>query len=452
MIADAQYDIKNKNWYPCFADPIIEREFLLEFNFDSLKPGRTALFIIIFLWAGFAWFDLNLDEPVRSSVLYFRFLVVTPLFLIILAMTYSKYATRIYQPMAVFTMFIIEVGIYYIVKFFNFQAIVHSMGFELLLENELGNFFFIFIWYLVILMASMIARINTLQSLLNGLVVVCLYILSIIHFHPSFMIVIITAAALSTTLFVMLIGSLFIQQYARQNFRAAKLLAESMQESESLLLNILPVQIANRLKKAPGTIADGFNHVSVLFADIVGSTKLFEKYQPDVIVNMLNQVFSKFDTISKKYGAEKIKTIGDAYMLASGVPDVSQDHSCIVANCALDMIKATDHFSDPDGNSIQIRIGIHTGPAIAGVIGTHKFSYDIWGDTVNTASRMESHGDVGRIQTTKEIFENLKNNFIFERRNKIEVKGKGEMETFWLIGRKELGGRKLNSNNKNADG
>ena len=438
MIADTKYKIKNKNWYPCFADPAIEQEFLQEFNFESLKPGKIALFIIIFVWAGFAWFDLHLDDPVRSSVLYFRFLVVTPLFLIILALSYSKYATRIYQPMALLTMFIIEISIYYIVKFFNFQEIVHSMGFELLLENELGNFFFIFIWYLVILMASMIARINTLQSLLNGLVVIILYILSIIHFHPSFMIVIITVAALSTTLFVMWIGSLSIQQYARQNFRAAKLLAQSMQESESLLLNILPVQIANRLKETPGTIADGFKHVSVLFADIVGFTKLFVKYKPDVIVKMLNQIFSKFDTISKKYGAEKIKTIGDAYMLAAGIPEISHNHSSIVADCALDMIKATKDFSDPDGNPIQIRIGIHTGPAIAGVIGTHKFSYDIWGDTVNTASRMESHGDVGKIQVTKEIFENLKNNFIFEWRSEIEVKGKGKMETFWLIDRREF--------------
>ncbi len=438
MISDAKYDIKNKNWYPCFADPAIEREFIQEFNREALKPGRIALFIIIFLWTAFAWFDLHLEEPVRSSVLYFRFLVVTPFFLIVLALSYSRYAVRIYQLMAIFTLIIIEGGIYYIVQFFNFQEIVQAVGFEFLLDNDLGNFLFIFVWFLIILMASMIARINTLQSSLNGLVVVFLFVLSILKFRPSLIIVIITVSALITTLFVMWIGSLYIQQYARQNFRAAKMLAQSMQESESLLLNILPEQIANRLKETPGTIADGFNHVSVLFADIVGFTKLFEKHTPEVVVKMLNQIFSKFDTISRKYGAEKIKTIGDAYMLAAGIPETCNEHSSVVANCALDMLKAAGNLSDPDGHPVHIRIGIHTGPAIAGVIGTHKFSYDIWGDTVNTASRMESHGDVGKIQATKEIYENLKNSFIFEARDAIYVKGKGKMETFWLTGRRKV--------------
>ncbi len=435
MKIDTQYDIKNRNLAPCFTDAGVEYEFMQGFNYEALKPGRIALFIIIFIWVGFSVFDLNMDAPISSHVLYFRFLVVTPLFLIVLALSYSKYAIRIYQFIAFFTLFIIEGSIFYIVGFFNFQEIVQSMGFTFLLENELGNFLFIYIWFLVILMASMIARINILQSLTNGLIVTFLYILSVIKFHPSFIIVIITTAALITTLFVMWVGTLYIQLYARQNFRALKLLDHSRKESERLLLNILPVQIADRLKSTPGTIADGFNHVSVLFADIVGFTTISRRHKPDDIVKMLNEIFTRFDEISNHYGAEKIKTIGDAYMLASGIPEANTTHGAIVANCALDIIDAVSSFKDPDGNPIQIRIGIHTGPAIAGVIGTHKFSYDLWGDTVNTASRMESHGNAGRIHASEEIFKILSSRFIFESRDVIEVKGKGTMNTYWLLGR-----------------
>jgi class 3 adenylate cyclase len=260
---------------------------------------------------------------------------------------------------------------------------------------------------------------------------------TIITYQPSKLFVIIAMTFLVAILPVVLIGSLYVESYARENFRALKLLAESMQKSETLLLNILPSAIAERLKHTPGTIADGFNDVSVLFADIVGFTRLSRRYSSEVVVQLLNEIFKKFDNISKKYGVEKIKTIGDAYMLAAGVPEAQTNHCAVVADCALDMITAVKNISDPSGNPIQIRVGIHTGPAIAGVIGMHKFSYDLWGDTVNIASRMESHGDTGRIQVSREIYETLKGTFIFEPRAEVEVKGKGKMQTWWLNGRCE---------------
>jgi class 3 adenylate cyclase len=151
---------------------------------------------------------------------------------------------------------------------------------------------------------------------------------------------------------------------------------------------------------------------------------------------MLNHIFSQFDHIAKKHAVEKIKTIGDAYMLAAGVPETRPDHCAAVADCALDMVAAATNMSDPKGDPIQIRVGIHTGPAIAGVIGAHKFAYDLWGDTVNTASRMESHGASGKIQTSKEIYQILKDDFLFEFRDRLHIKGKGEMQTWWLIGRR----------------
>lgn len=434
MNSDDRYEIKNKNFHPHFKDSKVEYEFMAEFNFEALKAGRIAYFIVLFVWVGFSFFDMHLNDQARSSTLFFRLLVVTPFLLVMLGLLHSKYAVRLYQMISLFILFVIEISIPYVVKFYDFQELVRSMGYELPMNNADGKCIFIFIWLLVIFMGSLVARLNIVKSVLNGLLILFLCGVIVFNYQPSFIFVIIGIPFLVSTLLVVWIGTIHIQQYARQNFRTAKLLAHSMQESEDLLLNILPVQIANRLKNSPGTIADGFNHVSVLFADIVGFTKLSGHYKPDAIVKMLNRIFTRFDQISNQYGAEKIKTIGDAYMLAAGIPEVSTNHCETVAHCALDMIDAMASVSDPDGNPIQIRIGIHTGPAIAGIIGTHKFSYDIWGDTVNIASRMESHGTAGKILVTDQIAKVLENDFILMPHKEIEVKGKGKMETFWLTG------------------
>ncbi len=436
MDGDNQYDIKGMNWNPQFKNATTEREFMLEFNSEALKSGRIGVFIILIVWFGFTWFDLRLDDHVRASALFFRLLIIMPLFLLILTALYSKYAISKYQVLTVITLFIIEGGIYYVVKFYDFQAISQSIGCDFPLIEADAKCIFIFVWLLIIFMASVIVRLGVLQSILSCLIYILFSILSIYTYQPSKLITIMVLPFFIATLPIVWIGSLHVQRYARENYRAAKFLAYSMQQSESLLLNILPSQIAKRLKKTPGTIADGFNSVSVLFADIVGFTRLSERYEPEAVVQMLNRIFSEFDNISKQYGVEKIKTIGDAYMLAAGVPETRTNHCDLVADCALDIIAAAEHFSDPGGNPVQIRVGIHTGPAIAGVIGAHKFSYDLWGDTVNTASRMESHGDAGKIQVTREIYEKLKDTFILERRDEIEIKGKGKMQTWWLRGRR----------------
>ena len=435
MNNDVQYEIKNENWSPCFIDAEVEREYLKEFNLDALKIGKAGTVIILIVWIGFALFDVRLNENARSSALFFRFLVITPVLLVFMGLMYTRMAVSIYQTLILLELVIIECSIYYVVGFYDFGEICHSMGLELPLGESDGKYLFIAIWLLVTFMGSMIARMKVIQSVLNGISILLLLILSIIDYQPSVIIIIITIPFLITAMPVVWLSALHVQQYTRQNFRAAKLLAYSMEQSESLLLNILPVQIADRLKKSPGTIADGFKHVSVLFADIVGFTKISRRHRPEAIIKMLNQIFTRFDQISNKYGAEKIKTIGDAYMLAAGIPEICTNHCETVANCALEMIDLAGSFLDPDGNPIEIRVGIHTGAAIAGVIGTHKFSYDIWGDTVNTASRMESYSNAGKIQVTEETFNALKDRFIFEKRGAIDVKGKGLMKTYWLKGR-----------------
>ncbi|MBN1935860.1 MAG: response regulator [Anaerolineae bacterium] len=217
-----------------------------------------------------------------------------------------------------------------------------------------------------------------------------------------------------------------------------KLAREKIQQeqalSERLLLNILPKPVADRLKQGEKIIADDYAEITVLFADIVGFTATSARMKPDRMIAMLNQVFSVCDQLAEKHGLEKIKTIGDAYMVVGGLPQPRIDHAQAVAEMALDMQREITALTDDAGQPLAIRIGIATGPAVAGVIGSAKFSYDVWGDTVNTASRMESHGCAGRIQVTAAVYERLRDKYRFESRGVIQIKNKGDMLTYFLIG------------------
>jgi class 3 adenylate cyclase/HAMP domain-containing protein len=216
--------------------------------------------------------------------------------------------------------------------------------------------------------------------------------------------------------------------------RTAQLTKEK-ERSEQLLLNILPSEIAERLKKTNESPAEYFEEATILFADIVGFTSLSARMEPMELVAELNKIFSAFDQLTEKYNLEKIKTIGDAYMVVGGLPVSRPDHATAIANMALDMqayIKTLDKIF---GEALEIRIGINTGSVIAGVIGIKKFIYDLWGDTVNVASRMESHGKPGSIQVTEATYTHLKDDYILEARGQITVKGRGEMNTYWLVGR-----------------
>jgi class 3 adenylate cyclase len=235
-----------------------------------------------------------------------------------------------------------------------------------------------------------------------------------------------------------LLGGLFatfsaVAYYARR----ATLIAEDRldvahQRSEDLLLNILPPSIAGRLKATRGTIADGFSEVTVLFADIVGFTTLSAQRAPHRIVELLNELFCHFDDLADRLGLEKIKTIGDCYMVAAGLPEPRDDHAEAIAHMALEMLRVVHEMAAKHGEALDVRVGIHTGPVVAGVIGKRKFVYDLWGDTVNTASRMESHGVPGAIQVSDDCRRLLDGKFKLSRRGEIDVKGKGKMET-WLL-------------------
>ncbi|WP_455279644.1 adenylate/guanylate cyclase domain-containing protein [Cupriavidus necator] len=221
-----------------------------------------------------------------------------------------------------------------------------------------------------------------------------------------------------------------------------RLLAEQ-ELSERLLLNLLPCSIAERLKARPDLIASGdpeliadsFPDVTVLFADIVAFTRFSAGMSPEQLVAVLNEIFTEFDTIADHHGLEKIKTIGDAYMAAAGLPEPAPDHAVRAAQMALDMTEAFMHFNRRTGFNLQMRIGINSGPVVAGVIGKRKFIYDLWGAAVNIASRMESHGVAGRVQVTDATRRLLGESFLFEERGVIEAKGIGTLHTWFLTGR-----------------
>jgi guanylate cyclase len=232
------------------------------------------------------------------------------------------------------------------------------------------------------------------------------------------------------------IAFMLLATFAHQRNEALVGLRVEQEKSEALLVNVLPGSIAARLKATDQTIADHFDATSILFADVVDFTPLSQRLPPAEVVGILDRLFSHFDGLVERHGLEKIKTVGDCYMAAAGVPDPHEDHARRAALLALDMRDAVTTSAVAGREGLELRIGINSGPVVAGVIGRKRFIYDLWSDAVNTASRMESQGTPGDIQITQATYELLKEEFVCTRRGTIQVKGKGEMETWYLVRRR----------------
>ena len=243
----------------------------------------------------------------------------------------------------------------------------------------------------------------------------------------------VTNFLMTNALLSVLILMACVYYFYRAGHAAESLLDEERARSESLLLNILPGPIAERLKDGERVIADRFDDATVLFADLVGFTPLSTHMTPESLLRLLNRVFTDFDHLADVHHLEKIKTIGDAYMVVGGVPNPGEDHALRIARMAVGMMDAIRHLSVETGLNLNLRIGIHSGPLVAGVIGTKKFIYDLWGDTVNTASRMEAAGVAGAIQVTESTRALLEREFRTQSRGRIDIKGKGLMEVFLLL-------------------
>jgi adenylate cyclase len=246
-----------------------------------------------------------------------------------------------------------------------------------------------------------------------------------------------TVGFISSAVFsaVMVVATVFYAM--RETDRAEKAMEAEYQRSESLLANILPASIASRLKDPTRTIiADKYDDASILFADIAGYTKRASDTAPTELVRFLDTLYTDLDALVDRHGLEKIKTSGDSYMVVSGVPKPRSDHLQALACLALDMADAVADLKDPEGREIPLRIGLAAGPVVAGVVGSRKFFYDVWGDAVNVASRMESTDVEGRIQVPQSVYERLKDDYVLEERGKVDIKGKGLMHTWYLVARR----------------
>jgi adenylate cyclase len=244
-------------------------------------------------------------------------------------------------------------------------------------------------------------------------------------------------AFISTTAGACLLIFLTVWYAMREVSRAEAAMEVEYNRSEALLTNILPATVAAKLKDpAHGTIADRYDDASILFADIAGYTEQSSQITPTELVRFLDRLYTTFDRLVDRHGLEKIKTTGDAYMVVSGVPTPRPDHIEAIADLALDLSRAVAELRDPRGKPVPLRMGIAAGPVVAGVVGARRFFYDVWGDAVNVASRMESTDVIGRIQVPENVFERLKHRFVLEERGMVEVKGKGAMRTWFLVGRK----------------
>jgi len=410
-----------------FLDDALEAEFLSAyFDLEVKRYTRFSLAVASFFFLGYGIHDAFFLGPLREHAWAIRYGIFLPVAVAVLLLAQTRAYARFHQPAALAFGLAVNVVVLWI------GAIAPPMPFALYTSYA----------FLFVTLGPFIARMNvTTQSAYTLLTSALFLLFAATTSHPD------TATTVSIAATILVVGSIGAivaradQLQSRRVFIQRQTIATQMEEldaerakSEALLLNILPSSIADRLKSSSRAIADGFPEVTVLFADIVGFTKLSARLSPEELVRGLNEMFSTFDDLAESLGVEKIKTIGDAYMAVAGLRG-DKDHAKTIAEMALGMVGGVAKFNRFD-EPINVRIGIHTGPAVAGVIGKKKFIYDVWGDTVNTASRMESHGSPGAVHVTEETHRLLEGTYDFEPRGEIDVKGKGKMRTWFLRGRK----------------
>jgi class 3 adenylate cyclase len=430
MTASATNVPASSRFSGAFVNRALEREFQAE-HFD-LDVRRFTQFSLGLSSLGFLAFGLEdayvLPPSLRAHAWAIRYGLFGPVGAAVWALTFTRAYARFHQAaMLVFGL--------------SLNAVVMGIG---AIAPPAG--FFIYNGYAVLFvtLGPFIARMNVVtQSIYTALSIGLFAVYAHFVSRPEMAIGISTGATLGA---MGVIGALVARQaemQARQMFLQRRTIRAQLAEidserakSEALLLNILPVSVAARLKADGGAIADAFADVTVLFADIVGFTRMAERLTPVEVVRRLSELFSAFDDLAEELGVEKIKTIGDAYMAASGLSVDATRGAHAMAKMALGMLARVEQFSHRYEDPLHVRIGLNSGPVVAGVIGKKKFIYDIWGDAVNTASRMESHGTPGRVHVSEQTRLRLESEYVFEPRGDVEIKGKGVMRTFYLVGPK----------------
>jgi class 3 adenylate cyclase len=408
-----------------FADAELEKEYLQD-HFSTWIPMTYPVITLIALvgWVSFGLVDWLATPEITELALTIRFGIMVPIFLFFFLIRNNKKTVKL---LSLLPSFILIVGS------------IHVLYIGILADSSTGIIWRIFP-IVFITSAPLMTGLSPLKTIIHGAIILLLFILVEIIWHPdnqfAFIFLLATLVLVSV---VSSFGSYLLHKVRRKSYWQSLIIDWQMteldkerQKSDRLLNNILPKTIASRLKENETIIADKHESVSVLFADIVGFTVLSSKMPAEQLVRQLNTIFSEFDKFSEELGLEKIKTIGDAYMVSSGLPEHYSDHADRLVKMAFKMQEFMETLTLDSGEKLRLRTGIHTGPLVAGVIGVKKFVYDLWGDTVNTASRMESHGVPGKIQISEETKNALVGSFEIEERGFIEIKGKGKMKTFFL--------------------
>jgi class 3 adenylate cyclase len=405
-----------------------ERRFQVFYSKISLLFSRVTLLVAIVGYIVFGLADLWSLPITYPKAWFIRYALICPLYTVVWALSFQVKWSKLIPKLAGMTHLFGAVGLMAIMAIALPSEVGHSMYF-------LGLVF--------VILAVHFSRLRFGYATFLGWTMMLFYtgfgIWKAMVLQSSAE----TAFLIGNVFYLsfMNIAGMFISYIlevsARIEFLQRQALDHEKQRSESLLFSILPQKIAKRLTQSRGTIAQQYPVTSILFADIANFTPLSEKLTPTELIMLLNEVFSEFDRLVEHYGVEKIKTIGDCYMVASGVPNPRPDHAQAIAFLAIDLIRYINNFAQKYRYPINLRIGIHSGTVVAGVIGQQKLMYDLWGDTVNTASRMESHGEVGKIQISRATYDLLGNEFICEPQGEIDVKGKGKLETWHLIAKRE---------------
>lgn len=394
-----------------FKDGKREEEYVNSFYPTYIIQVRVALVLGIFIYAGFEVVNYLLDQPMFPL----NKAIMAALTLGVFALSFLEGFKKRIKLATVFLHAATGIGT---------------------IQMSIVNPHAIPAMYSVVIFFTVIPRAHYIYSIFINILIIPVFVVADAYLGNPDLKNILYQASLLLSAVACAIMAAYIKEIAQRNeFLQQEMISREERKSNSLLLNILPASIAERLKSGEKLISDRLPETTVMFIDIVNFTSLASQYSHEELVDLLNRVFSHFDRLVEMYEVEKIKTIGDAYMIVAGAPLPQPDHVRRIADIALHILESLDDLRAETVPGLSFRIGISTGSVTAGVIGNKKFIYDLWGDTVNMASRMESHGEPNRIHVSDDVYQVLKEMYYFEPRGQIEVKGKGSMPTYFLRGK-----------------
>lgn len=423
------------DWLYPYADKLrfpddIEDQFREDYHVNTVGTTRLALVLGLVLFSLFGILDIYAVPISKNIVWFIRYGIIAPAILFALAASYMDFFQKYVQVLMGIVVAISGLGIVAMISITR--------------EAEFGNRFYFTGLILVSMWGYSLSRLRFWNAILANLVIMTGYEFASIVMKQ------LLETETGIVIFTMhnffflggnvigMFASYALERYTRRDFLQKYTIQAQRDQADKLLYNVLPERIAEKLKQSNETIAEEFSSATVLFADIVNFTPISARFAPHEVVDMLDELFSRFDELVDKYGVEKIQVAGDGYMVAAGVPTPRPDHAVVLAQLALDMLECVKNKNFLSGQyPIEIRIGLNSGSLLGGVIGRKKYFYALWGDTVNTASRMESHGSRGKIQITRATYELVKDDFECEYIGLISVKGKGEMDVWHLTARKQ---------------